>query len=122
MAQFTTTTDAYINLPPSAVGDGAESTGYGVTLVYTTAMFTTNTTPVYADPEGDAALELKVLTLPTTGDLEYNATPVILNQIITFADIVLGLLTFVPDNAIQTAYDVTFDFQIADAGSGQFVG
>jgi len=122
MANFTITVDSYINLPPTEVGDGSENTDYGETLVYTRAMFTTNTVPPYSDPEGDAALNLKVTSLPVEGELQLNAVAVSLNQIISFADIDSGLLTYVPNNSIQTAYNDSFLFEIADAGSGIFVG
>jgi hypothetical protein len=85
-------------------------------------MFTTNTVPPYSDPEGDAALNLKVLTLPTIGLLKYNAINVTLNQIIPFSGIDSGLLIYVPDNTNLNAYNASFTFQIADAGSGIFVG
>ena len=122
MASFTVTIDEYNNQPPSSVGDGSESTGYGETLVYTRAMFTTNTVPPYADPEGDAALELKVTSLPAEGELQYNGAGISVNAIIPFSDIDLGLFTYVPDNNNQSAYNTTFDFEISDAGSGIFVG
>jgi hypothetical protein len=54
--------------------------------------------------------------------LEYNSSPVALNQIISFADIGSGLLTYVPDIGTTTVYLDTFNFEIADAGSGTFVG
>lgn len=122
MALFTITTTAYTNLPPSVVGDGSDSTSYGVTKVFSRADFTTSTTPAYADPEGDSAYQLKVTSLPTTGDLELNATTVTLNQIINFSDIDAGLFTYVPDNGTVTEYDDTFNFEIADTGSQTFVG
>ena len=122
MAQFTNITEAYTNQAPTTVGDGTETTAYGNTIVYTRAMFTTNTTPPYSDPEGDAALNLKVITLPTIGTLQLNAVNVTLNQIISFADIDSGLFTYIPDNGTQVGYTDPFDFQIADAGSGIFVG
>jgi len=122
MATFTISIDEYQNLPPTAVGDGAETINYGETLVYTRAMFTTNTTPPYNDPEGDAALDLKVLTLPADGLLKLNSVDVNINQIISFVNIDSGLLTYVPDNGIQTSHNASFTFQIADEGSGEFVG
>ena len=122
MAQFTNITEAYTNQAPTTVGDGTETTAYGNTIVYTRAMFTTNTTPPYSDPEGDAALNLKVITLPTIGTLKLNTVDVTLNQIISFTDIDSGLFTYVPDATNQNAYTATFEFQIADAGSGIFVG
>jgi len=122
MALFTITTNAYVNLPPSQVGDNSASTNYGITKTFTSADFTTGTTPAYSDPEGDSAYQLKVTTLPTTGDLELNAITVTLNQIINFTDIAAGLFTYVPDNGTLTTYADPFTFEIADIGSGTFVG
>lgn len=122
MATFTVTVDSYTNLPPTSIGDGAETTNYGTALIYTRAMFTTNTVPPYADPEGDAALNLKILDLPAEGELQFDTVPVIINQIISFADIDLGKLTYVPNSGNQNAYNASFNFEIADAGSGIFVG
>lgn len=122
MANFTISVDSYENLPASSVGDGAATTEHGEVLSYTRAMFTTNTVPPYADPEGDAALNLKVTSLPVNGLLKLNSVDVTLNQIISFADIDSGLFTYTPDTGITAAYDASFSFQIADAGSGIFVG
>jgi len=122
MATFTVTTNAIVNQPPSQVGDGAASTDYGITYVFTQADFTTLTTPMYVDPEGDSAAQLKVISLPATGELQLNAVAVNINEIISFTDIGNSLLTFVPDNLTETSYVENFDFEIADAGSGQFVG
>lgn len=122
MAQFTISVDSYANSPASSVGDGSTSTTYGVTVVYTRADFTTNTVPPYTDPEGDAALNLKVTSLPINGELQLNTVPVTINQIISFADIDSGLFTYVPDSGTTTAYNASFNFEIADAGSGIFVG
>jgi len=122
MANFTITVDSYANLPASQVGDGSAATNFGETLVYTRSMFTTNTVPPYADPEGDAALNLKVTTLPVNGNLQLNGTNIVLNAIIAFSDIDSGLFTYVPDNGITAGYDASFTFEIADAGSGIFVG
>lgn len=121
MAIFTITVDSYTNLP-ATIGDGIITTSYGTAVTYTRAMFTTGTTPPYSDPEGDAALNLKITLLPVSGLLKLNSVDVGLNQIISFTDIDSGLLTYVPDNANQDAHNETFSFEIADAGSGTFVG
>lgn len=113
---------AEVNLPPTAVGDRTETIEYGETLVFTRAMFTTLTTPAYSDPEGDAADLLKITGLPVDGEIQLNGIPVALNAVIDFADIDLGLLTYVPD-LVDTDGDVEgFTFEIADVGSGTFVG
>jgi hypothetical protein len=120
MATFTITTDAYVNLPPSQVGDGTAGTDYGSTYTFTVADFTTLTTPVYSDPEGDDPLNLRVLTLPSTGELQYNSVAVTINQVISFSDIASGLFTYVPDNGTTTSYSDTFTFEISDEGSGNY--
>jgi hypothetical protein len=121
MANFTVIVDGYTNLPADVVGDGSETTDHAVSIVYTRAMFTTSTTPAYNDPEGDAALNLKITSLPADGLLKLNGVNIALNDILSFVDdIDAGLFTYVPDAAILTAYNATFTFEIADAGSGTF--
>jgi hypothetical protein len=121
MANFTVIVNEYLNLPASEVGDGTGSTQYGVAIVFTRAMFTTNTVPPYADPEGDAALNLKITSLPLAGLLKFNSVNCTINQIVSFADIDSGLFTYVPDNGNVDAYSTNFTFSIADAGNGTFV-
>lgn len=106
---------------PPVVGDGEATIDYGQTLVFTRDMFTTLTQPPYNDPEGDAALELQIISLPTDGTIKLDGTPVIINQIIPFSDIDAGLLTYVPDLEDVDGDIEGFDFAISDAGSGEFV-
>tara|TARA_R110000764_G_scaffold226176_1_gene315902 strand:- start:45 stop:785 length:741 start_codon:yes stop_codon:yes gene_type:complete len=111
---------AETNAAPSQVGDGSETIGFGDSLVFTRAMFTTNTTPAYADLENDAADKLRLTVLPTSGIVKLNGINIVVNQEIDFSDIDLGLLIFTGDiNAIAGGTD-TFEFEIADAGSGIF--
>lgn len=112
--------DAEVNLAPSAVGNNSKTTDFNSTIVFTTADFTTDTTPAYADPEGDAAANLQVLSLPASGTLKLSGVDVKVNQIISFADITSGFFTYVPDNSIIGGTTVDFNFQIADAGSGLY--
>lgn len=111
---------AETNSPPDSVGDRTEVISYGQTLVFTSAMFTTLTTPAYSDPEGDAADQLKVTSLPTEGTLRLNGVKVSLNQIIDFTDIAAGNFTYSGDTTKLVAGGSTFNFEIADAGSGEF--
>lgn len=109
------------NLPPSTVGSGSATIGYGETLVFTREMFTSFTTPAFSDPEGDPALYLKVTNLPDLGGLFINGVDVAIDEVIDFEDIDSGLFTYVPD-LLDTDGDFQgFTFQIADA-SGIFVG
>jgi hypothetical protein len=109
------------NLPPTVVGDGSVTIDYGETLTFTRAMFTSSTTPAYSDPEGDEALFLKITSLPTLGEIQINGFPVSIDEVVDFADIDLGLLTYVPDLADTDGDLQGFTFEIADAGSGIFV-
>jgi len=110
------------NSAPSEVGDGAETIAFGESLVFTRAMFTLETNPAYADPENDIADKLKVTVLPSSGIIKLNGANVVVNQEIDFSDIDLGLLIFTGDiNSIAGGTD-TFEFEIADVGSGIFVG
>ena len=84
-------------------------------------MFSTGTTPPYSDPESDLAESLKILTLPTLGEILFNGIAVGPNDIILFSDIALGLLTYVPDLADTDGDIQGFTFEVADAGSGTFV-
>lgn len=118
---FNIKASAELNAPPSEVGDGSKTIDYGETSVFTSAMFTTNTIPPYVDPEGDAPSALKILSLPALGILRFNNVPVVINQIISMADIDLGLLTYTPDLADTDGDQQSFQFAVSDTGSGQFV-
>lgn len=109
---------AKVNQAPSSVGNNTLSTAYATTITFTSANFTTETTPAYADPEGDAAAYLKVLSLPSAGTLKYNNANVTINQVIAFTEIASGYLQYIPNPLILTVQSLTFNFSIADAGSG----
>lgn len=107
-----------INLPPDQVGDNTIPADYGDSITFTVADFTSETTPAYNDPEGDPASMVKILTLPSDGTLVFNGVDVIVNQEMTVAEIAAGYLVYNPDLAITTIQSLTFDFAVADAGSG----
>jgi len=107
-----------INLPPSVVGDNTFVLPYGESKTFTVADFTSGTTPAYVDPEGDPASLVKVLSLPTNGNLVFNGTNVIVGQEMTVAEIAAGYLVYVPDLGVTTLQNLSFDFSVADSGSG----
>lgn len=109
-----------VNQPPSQVGNNIFTVDYGVTKTFSLADFTTGTTPVYADPEGDAAENVRILTLPSVGQLLLSAVPVLVNDVIAVGD--LGNLDYVPDNATLTSYVDNFTFEISDVGSSTYTG
>lgn len=125
MATFTLNINAQVNLPPTSVGDGSVTMANAATHVFTVANFTTSTVPVYSDPEGDAAENLRVLSLPVDGELQYNGIAVTLNQIIPFQgaiSIASGDFRYVASSMNSSADTEVFDFEISDTGSNTFVG
>ena len=116
---MTIVTNAKKNEKPSQVGDNSISINSLSTYTFTTADFTTNTTPVYSDPEGDDAYKLKITTIPSQGTLTHNNQNVVLNQEILFTEIASGLFVYsAPNLTLATVF--TFDFEISDVGSKQF--
>jgi hypothetical protein len=121
MATFNININEQINLPPTEVGDGSTTTAHAVTYIFDRIDFTTKTTPPYSDPEGDAAKLLKVISIPSGGELKLNNVNVVSNQIIDFDDIDASLLTYEPDPSALTTRVENFTFAIADEGSLTFV-
>jgi len=122
MAIFNVTNSGQGNLPPTQVGDITINLDYAdEEHEFTIADFTTVTTPVYSDPEGDGVETVKILTLPTTGTLYLSGVPVNVNDEITLADIVAGNLTYDIDLLETGGYtDSTMTFNIADDGSSSY--
>lgn len=117
---FIINNEAYVNQPPSQVGDYSMSVANRSTTVLTLAMFTTDTIPPYLDPEGDPALSVRIDTLPVNGVLKLSGINVTIGQIILADDINDGYLTY--DSPNQDALNTdTFNFSVSDTGSGLFV-
>ena len=112
-ASYTMTIDVGpVNDPPTG-DDNTVVTNEDVTYVFTVADFTIN----FSDPESDPFSRIRVVNLESVGNLLFNGTPVTLNQVISSADIVSGLLTFVPvADQSGSPYD-SFDFEVGDAFS-----
>lgn len=121
MAIMTLNITASVNLPPSQVGTLSLSIDNSITHTFTSSNFTTETTPVYLDPEGDAAKNIKVTLLPTEGVLTLDNNNVNLNDIISFDDIILNKLKYVSNSSNQSAHLDTFNFSISDEGSEEFI-
>lgn len=109
-----------VNSAPDAVGDNTLGFSYGVAKVFTAADFTTNTTPAYNDPEGDAPYKLKITSLPASGVLNFNGSAVFVNQEMLLSSVDAGYLTFSQDLSVKGTQTVAFDFSISDVGSEQF--
>lgn len=122
MANFNITVNKKVNQPPSQVGDGAASTNWGVPIVFTKDMLTSQLVPPYQDPENDEPANIKFTQVPSIGELQLNGVTLVNNDIVSFADIENGLLSYVPDNSQETLVTPSFQFEISDEGSNTFVG
>lgn len=123
MATYTININAYVNQPPSEVGDNSVTIDNAATYVFTVADFTTNTTPPYSDPEGDSAANLRVLSLPVDGELQFNGTSVNLNDIIPFEgspSINGGQFRYIASASNPSSDVENFNFEVSDTGSQQF--
>jgi hypothetical protein len=105
-----------VNLAPDSVGDNSFVSNYGSTKVFSSAFFTTETTPAYNDPEGDSAYKIRIDTLPADGTLRYNGSDVYASQEILLTEVDAGYLSYVPDNAITILQSgLSFTFSISDS-------
>lgn len=122
MSTFTININQTVNLAPDNVGDLTINLASGVTHTFTQANFTTETTPAYSDPDGDAPENVKITSISglSTGTLKYNGTAVTVNQVVPYSGIGSGLLTYEADASTLTLYSDTFQFQISDVGSSTF--
>lgn len=116
------TTSALSNSRPSAIGSNSISIDYGNDYTFTLADFTTDTSPAYADPEGDELSFVYISTLPSIGELQVNGSAVSIGDEIVSGDISTGNFTYVSDTGVTDQTTVSFTFDIADQGSSTVSG
>ena len=90
---YTITNSGSTNSRPTQIGANTVATTYGTSYVFTLADFTTETTPAYSDPEGDALSYIKVLTLPSQGELHVDDVAISAGALITVGTISTGNLS-----------------------------
>lgn len=119
---FTLKVAGNINEAPSVVGDNSLDIGVGSTTIFTRAMFTTGLNLAYSDPEGDAALNLLVESVPVYGNILLSGVLVVSGQVVSFSEIDAGNLSYV-NNSLEIGEDSEgFNFKISDTGSGEYTG
>ena len=111
-----------INEAPSIVGNGEADIQVGDTYVFTRASLTSQLNPPYEDPENNPAENLRVVSLPTFGELTLNSKPLIEGSIVPFTDIDSGLFVYQNDSLTQEGALEGFEFEISDTGSGEYRG
>lgn len=120
MAVFTITVNEAINLPPSQIGNNLninmlyEDNEY----LFTIDDFTTFTIPQYQDPEGDAVKMIKITTLPTIGELQFNNVAIIAG--FEFEASQIANFKYLNNLANVESYEVDFNFTLSDVGSEQY--
>jgi hypothetical protein len=103
---------------PATVGDNTIYTANRAVTVLTLAMFTSDLTPPYNDPETDLidAIRLDEISTANLGTFLLNGTPVVEGQIITREDINAGFFTHSAPNQDALSSD-NFSFSARDEGS-----
>lgn len=116
---YTITNTGSTNARPSSIGSNSISVDYESEYVFTVANFTTETTPPYEDPEGDALSYIKVFTLPSKGELQVNGVAITAETIVSAGVIAAGNFKYVSENPGISFIkdDYTFRFDCADVGS-----
>ncbi|MCP4377420.1 MAG: DUF4347 domain-containing protein, partial [bacterium] len=98
-------------LAPPTAADNTITTHEDTTYTFTAANFN------YSDADGEAMVSVQVTSLETVGALQFNGADVILNQVITKAEIDNDLLTFTSAaDGNGTSYD-SFGFSVNDGTS-----
>tara|TARA_R110000765_G_scaffold167697_1_gene272819 strand:+ start:744 stop:1481 length:738 start_codon:yes stop_codon:yes gene_type:complete len=122
MGNLALTILAQENQPPSQIGWLSLSLPYNGTHVFTLANFTTETNPVYADPENDSLSSIKITNKPVLGELTLNNIAVNVNDIITVADLNNGVFEYTCELNYSSGYDDGyFRYTAADTGSLEYI-
>jgi len=116
---YTITNTGSTNARPSSIGANTIPVAFEGEVVFTVANFTTETTPPYEDPEGDALSYIKVMTLPSKGELQVDGVAIIAGTIVSAGVISAGNFKYVAaipgTSFVKNPYSFVFD--CADIGS-----
>lgn len=102
----------------ATIGDNTIYPGNRVTTVLTLAMFTTNLSPQYSDPEGDLidAIRIDEISDANTGVYYLSGNPISVGDIITREQLEAGLFTHEAEDTDAISSDV-INFSARDEGS-----
>lgn len=114
----TLTGDLVVVNQPATIGDNTIVVDNRTLTTLTLAMFTTQLTPPYDDPEGDLidAIRVDIISVSNVGIFYYNATPIVEGLIISKEDLIAGLFTHEGPEEDTIETDV-FTFSARDEGS-----
>ncbi|WP_421919910.1 Ig-like domain-containing protein [Marinifilum sp.] len=105
---FTITIKA-VNDHPVADNE-AVSTNEDITYTFASSDFSRN----YSDVESEAMTQIQITEVETVGDLDYNGSDVIKDQVITLTDLDNNLLKFIPNPDEHGASYSSFKFKVYD--------
>lgn len=108
-----------INSPPTVVGDLTKSVNHAATHTFKWADFTFDTIPPFFDPDGDAAVSIRVLSLFDKADLKLNGVAISIGQEITKEDIVAGKLKATAHD-LEYAYATHMTFAVKAENNDEF--
>lgn len=117
-----TNTGVEDNGRPTSIGLKIINLASEATHFFTIANFTSETSPIYIDPEDDPMAYIRILSLPVTGILYLSGSPVQVGDSILSADLSLSSFTYVAEPGNSSAYIDTFTFDAADTGSNSLSG
>ena len=95
------------NNPPTAAANTV-TTGVGAAYTFTAADFG------YVDADGNPLASVKILTVPTPGELALDGTAVVADAVVTKAQIDGNMLTFTPVAGANGDPYASFDFKVND--------
>ncbi len=108
------------NQPPNQSGYIRLSLANASSHTFSVANFTTETTPEYEDPEGDAFESVKITSLPTLGTLTLNGSLVLVGDVITSTQLNSSLFIYTAAVDDDGYSDGDMEFLVSDVGSHEF--
>jgi hypothetical protein len=120
MGVITIDSSARGNQPPNQSGLLTINMSQNTQHVFNVANFTTDTNPVYADPEGDAFESIKIVSLPSIGTLEINSVSANVGDVVTSTQLIANELTYLSDPSLEGYDDNDMTFLVSDIGSSSF--
>tara|TARA_R110002020_G_scaffold100855_1_gene238048 strand:+ start:16030 stop:16767 length:738 start_codon:yes stop_codon:yes gene_type:complete len=119
---YTITNSGLQNGRPTSIGSNTINIESQAIHTFTVANFTTETLPVYSDPEDDALSYIEILSITTQGILELNGSVVNVGDQISVAGLTTGNLIYTANQADIVGYSEKFQFDCADTGSNSLSG
>jgi hypothetical protein len=120
MAIGTITSSKVENLPPDVLGDIIIEVPNRTPHVFSAAEFTTLTTPIYSDPEGNTMNAVKITSISYTGILTNAGNIVSVGDIISEAVMGSNLFVYTPFPTDAALPNESFTFTARDTGSNTF--